>query len=63
MLKDESNECVHANVDGVMSSVGRQVMSFFHEQPVKGMFLTVTHRKDMGRYPDRQLKGKPEHTS
>lgn len=40
VLEDQSKEAVHADVDGVMSSVGRRVTSFFHEQPVKGAFLT-----------------------
>jgi hypothetical protein len=43
VLEDQSNEAIHADVDGVMSSVGRQVTSFFHEQPVKGTFMRERH--------------------
>jgi hypothetical protein len=68
VLEDQSNEAVHANVDGVMSSVGRQVTSFFHEQPIKGTFYEretsiLTGRKNMGQYPAKQSKGKLEQNS
>ena len=40
VLEDQSKAAVHADVNGVMSSVGRRVTSFFNEQPVKGAFFT-----------------------
>lgn len=50
VLEDQSDEAVHADLDGVMSSVGRQVTSFFHEQPVKGTFLTKKHPLQQKEY-------------
>jgi hypothetical protein len=36
VLEDQSDQAVHADATGVLSTVKRQVASFFQEQPVKG---------------------------
>lgn len=38
VLEDQSEEAVKEDTTGVMSAVGRQVVSFFEEQPVKGAY-------------------------
>jgi hypothetical protein len=38
VLEDQSEEAVNEDTTGVMSAVGRQVVSFFEEQPIKGAY-------------------------